>query len=221
MLATVSKPRICGMGKWSHGKSVDCWVCSIFLSPSLSSFSVYPCLLQNSLYSEGWSQTQISTCLCLLSAMIKGVCHHFQASPYFFFQFYKWKLLWCLAVSQLGVLYTSGLHDRCLSTVIQPFFPCPLPPISYWSKGSFMAAYHVINPSFQGIISIWIQKSRKSVFSSSLFLAALFQRISWETSWGALTGGGLFVLISKFVLTFHLSLTFPGYFAKVILTALS
>lgn len=42
--------------------------------------------------------------------------------------------------------------------------------MSYWCKGSSMAAYHVINPGFQGIISSWIVKNRK--------ICLLFQFIS-------------------------------------------
>jgi hypothetical protein len=35
-----------------------------------------PWLSWNSLYRPGWLRTQKSTCLCLPSAGIKGVCHH-------------------------------------------------------------------------------------------------------------------------------------------------
>jgi hypothetical protein len=39
-------------------------------------FSVYLWLSWNSLCRPGWPWTQKSTCLCLLRAGIKGVCHH-------------------------------------------------------------------------------------------------------------------------------------------------
>jgi hypothetical protein len=42
-------------------------------------FSVYRWLSWNSLCRPGWPRTQKSTCLCLLSAGIKGVCHHVPA----------------------------------------------------------------------------------------------------------------------------------------------
>jgi hypothetical protein len=38
-------------------------------------FSVYPWLSWNSLCRSGWPQTQKSTCLCLPSSEIKGMCH--------------------------------------------------------------------------------------------------------------------------------------------------
>jgi hypothetical protein len=43
-------------------------------------------LTWNSLYRPGWLQTQKSTCLCLPSAGIKGVCHHCPASNFGFFK---------------------------------------------------------------------------------------------------------------------------------------
>jgi hypothetical protein len=46
--------------------------CSFFLFV----FSVEPWLSWKSLCRPGWPRTQKSTCLCLPSAGIKGVCHH-------------------------------------------------------------------------------------------------------------------------------------------------
>jgi hypothetical protein len=47
-----------------------------FVCFSRQGFSVYPWLSWNSLCRPGWPPTQKSTCLCLSSAGIKGVCHH-------------------------------------------------------------------------------------------------------------------------------------------------
>jgi hypothetical protein len=40
-------------------------------------FSVQPWQSWNSLCRPGWPRTQKFTCLCLPSARIEGVCHHF------------------------------------------------------------------------------------------------------------------------------------------------
>ena len=54
------------------GKSTFCFVLFCF---SRQGFSVWPWLSWNSLCRPGWPHTQKSTCLCLPSAGIKGMCH--------------------------------------------------------------------------------------------------------------------------------------------------
>ena len=51
----------------------------------------------NSLCRPGWPRTQKSVCLCLLSARIKGVCHHDQL---------------CLYLLSAEI---KGVHHHCLS----------------------------------------------------------------------------------------------------------
>ena len=55
-----------------QGSPVGSW-CSLF---SRQGFSVQPWLSWNSLCRPAWPQSQKSTCLCLLSSWIKGMCHH-------------------------------------------------------------------------------------------------------------------------------------------------
>ena len=59
-----------------------------FFCFSRQCFSVQPWLSWNSLCRPSWPPTQKSACFCLLSAGIKGVCHHTQL----FFLFLKMKI---------------------------------------------------------------------------------------------------------------------------------
>jgi hypothetical protein len=66
----------------------------LFFCFSRQGFSVYPWLSWNSLCRPSWPQTQRSSCLCLPSARIKGLSHHWLArtsflSSFFFLLFFK------------------------------------------------------------------------------------------------------------------------------------
>ena len=58
------------------------------------------------------SNSQRSTCLCLLSAGIKGVCHHHQA-VYIFFNIYNFVCDWGLYVEVLNLQGVSSLLLLC------------------------------------------------------------------------------------------------------------
>jgi hypothetical protein len=55
---------------------VFCLFVCLFVCFSRQGFSVYPWLSWNSLCRPGWPRTQKSTCLCLPSAVIKGMHPH-------------------------------------------------------------------------------------------------------------------------------------------------
>ena len=69
-----------------------CFVClfvCLFVCFSRQGFSVQPWMSWNSLCRPGWLQTQKSTCLCLPSAVFKGMRHHARLSKIFLMNGFK------------------------------------------------------------------------------------------------------------------------------------
>jgi hypothetical protein len=64
-----------------------CFVLFCFVLFCRQGFSLKSWLSWNSFCRSGQPQTQKSTCLCLLSAGIKGLCHHRPAYSFFFLTF--------------------------------------------------------------------------------------------------------------------------------------
>jgi hypothetical protein len=103
--------------------SLYCFIFCFLVFFSRQGFSV---LSWNSLCRPGWPQTQKSTCLCLSSAGIKGMCHH---RPAFFIVFNDHvimvvKLYQGILESEIGNTHThTYLHDLSfMNSVCVPFF---------------------------------------------------------------------------------------------------
>jgi hypothetical protein len=83
----------------------------IYFGFSRQGFSVYLKLSWNTLSRPGWPRTLKSTCLCLASAGVKGICHHCPAYFIFYWLFY---------------LFTFQMLFHFLIFLCKPPVPSPL-----------------------------------------------------------------------------------------------
>jgi len=111
---------------------------------SRQGFSVWPWLSWNSLCRPGWPWTQKSTCLCIQSAGVKGVCHHRPAGHDFnsgYLPFFLWELRVSPFILNIRITLSKAVTNiisHCLSSTM----------FSYWtvtehSTSSFFSFFPV------------------------------------------------------------------------------